>query len=147
MTAVSIPGPGRAGPRAPARPAGDLLHEARDRERAACIPEAIACYEAAISTAERTGERAVLAEAQRRLAVVLHHRNESQRARELCNRSYRVACELKNDVLAGEALNTLGGLALRVLWDRDRRRTVRRGRPGSGPREHERPSCAGLLLQ
>jgi len=114
MTAVSIPGPGRAGPRAPARPAGDLLHEARDRERAACIPEAISCYEAAISTAERTGERAVLAEAQRRLAVVLHHRNESQRARELCNRSYRVACDLKNDVLAAEALNTLGGLALRT---------------------------------
>src|SRR5258705_484253 len=47
----------------------DLLHEARSRERAACLPEAIACFEAAISTAERTGEHAVLAEAQRRRAV------------------------------------------------------------------------------
>src|SRR5688572_20182116 len=114
MTAVAIPGPGQAGPRAPARPAGDLLHEARGRERAACIPEAIQLYEAAISTAERSGERAVLAEALRRLAVVLHHRNESARARELCQRSFKVAGELDNDVLAGEALNTMGGLALRT---------------------------------
>src|SRR5216110_284171 len=90
----------------------DLLHEARSRERAACLPEAIACFEAAISTAERTGEHAVLAEAQRRLAVVLYHRNETERARELCNQSYTVACDLKNDLLAAEALNTQGGLAL-----------------------------------
>ncbi len=92
----------------------DLLHEARVRERAACIPEAVQLYEAAISTAERSGERAVVAEAQRRLAVVLHHRNESYRARELCNRSFQVACEIGNDVLAAEALNTMGGLALRT---------------------------------
>jgi putative nucleotidyltransferase with HDIG domain len=90
------------------------LHEARARERAACIPEAIQLYEAAISTAERTGEKAVLAEALRRLAIALHHRNESARARELCNRSYKVAGDLKNDILAAEALNTMGGLALRT---------------------------------
>ena len=94
--------------------AANLLHDARARERAACIPEAIHCYEAAISTAERTGERAVLAEALRRLAVVLHHRNESARSRELCNQSYQVACDVGNDVLAAEALNTMGGLALRT---------------------------------
>jgi putative nucleotidyltransferase with HDIG domain len=94
--------------------AADLLHEARARERNACIPEAIQGFEAAISTAERNGERAVLAEALRRLAVVLHHRNESARARELCNRSYKVACSLGNEVLAAEALNTMGGLALRT---------------------------------
>ena len=96
------------------RSARDLLHEARSRERSACIPEAIQGYEAAISTAERAGERAVLAEALRRLAVVLHHRNESARARELCNRSYKVANDLNNDILAAEALNTMGGLALRT---------------------------------
>jgi putative nucleotidyltransferase with HDIG domain len=90
------------------------LHEARGRERAACIPEAIHLYQDAISTAERSGEKAILAEALRRLAVVLHHRNESARARELCNRSYKVACDMGNDVLAGEALNTMGGLALRT---------------------------------
>ncbi|HUC40479.1 MAG TPA: hypothetical protein VMR92_06565, partial [Gemmatimonadales bacterium] len=92
----------------------DLLHEARAKERAACIPEAIQCYEGAISAAERTGEQAILAEALRRLAIVLHYRNESARAHELCNRSYKVACGLGNDVLAAEALNTMGGLALRT---------------------------------
>jgi putative nucleotidyltransferase with HDIG domain len=96
------------------RPATDLLHEARARERAACIPEAIQCYEAAIATADRTGEQAVLAEALRRLAVVRHHRNASAEARELCRRSYRVAGEAGNDVLAAEALNTLGGLDVKT---------------------------------
>jgi len=106
---------------APARPAADLLHEARARERAACIPEAIACYESAITAAERGPgeggggtERAVLAEALRRLAVVRHRRNESGRARELCGRSYAVAREAGNDLLAAEALNTLGGLDLKA---------------------------------
>src|SRR2546423_12014575 len=97
-----------------ARSARDLLHEARSRERNACMPEAIQSYETAISCAERSDERAVLAEALRRLAVVLHHRNASARARELCNRSYKVACDIKNDILAAEALNTMGGLALRT---------------------------------
>ena len=101
-------------PGAPARRAGDLLHEARGKERAACIPEAIRLYEAAIATCERTGEKPVLAEALRRLAVVYHHRTDSARARELCNRSYDIACEIGNDVLAAEALNTMGGLALRT---------------------------------
>src|SRR5213078_2231840 len=96
------------------RSARDLLHEARSRERSACLPEAIQGYEAAISSAERTGEKPILAEALRRLAVVLHHRNESARAREFCNRSYQVACAIGNDVLAAEALNTMGGLALRT---------------------------------
>ena len=107
---------GTQGPlsRVGARSAAYLLHEARAKDRAACIPEAIQLYEAAISTAERMGERAILAEALRRLAVVLHHRNESARARDLCNRSYKVACALANDVLAAEALNTMGGLALRT---------------------------------
>ena len=38
------------------RPAGDLLHEARARERAACIPEAIQCYEAAIAKYRKLAE-------------------------------------------------------------------------------------------
>jgi len=97
-----------------ARSAADLLHEARSRERNACIPEAIHSYEAAISSAERDGDRAILAEALRRLAVVVHHRNESARARELCKRSYKVACDIGNEVLASDALNTLGCLALKT---------------------------------
>jgi putative nucleotidyltransferase with HDIG domain len=91
-----------------------LLHEARGLERTARMPEAIQCYEAAISTAEQAGERPVQAEALRRLAVIYHLRNDSARARELCNRSYHIASVAKNDLLAAEALNTLGGLALRT---------------------------------
>ncbi len=101
---------GQAGARAAARRAADLLHDARAHERAACIPEAIRCYDAAIATADRTGERTVLAEALRRVAVMRHLRNESTEARQLCRRSYSVACDAGNDLLAAEALNTLGGL-------------------------------------
>jgi putative nucleotidyltransferase with HDIG domain len=113
---------GQAGSRAAARPAADLLHDARAQERAACIPEAMRCYEAAIATADRTGERAVLAEALRRLAVMRHHRNESAEARELCRRSYSVASDAGNDLLAGEALNTLGGLDVATGAIEDARR-------------------------
>jgi len=61
--------PHRCGPAAPsAEPRTGRVHS-----------EAVRCYEAAISTAERAGEKAILAEALRRLAVVLHHRNESAR--------------------------------------------------------------------
>ncbi len=90
--------------------AADALHDARARERAGCIPEAIKCYESAITAAERSGELTVLAEALRRLAVIQHRRGESVRARELCNRSYGVARAISDDLLAGEALNSLGCL-------------------------------------
>src|SRR3989454_7607134 len=93
MTATPITASLQAGPRAPVRPAADLLHEARARERAASIPEAIASYEAAIAAAESAGEHAVLAEALRRLAVVRHQRGASAAARELCRRSYAVASD------------------------------------------------------
>jgi len=78
----------------------------------ACLPEAIACYEAAIAAAERAGDSAVLAEALRRLAVVQRHRSEAASARALCQKSYEVARLAGNDLLAAEALNTLGGLHL-----------------------------------
>jgi putative nucleotidyltransferase with HDIG domain len=94
------------------RSAADLLHQARARERAGSLPEAAAGYEATISAAERTGERAVLAEALRRLAVARHRCNQSDEARLLCNRSFTVAREAANDILAAEALNTLGGIEL-----------------------------------
>src|SRR3989454_560884 len=112
MTATLVTAPMQTGPRAPVRPAADLLHEARARERAACIPEAAALYEAAIAAAEPAGEHAALAEALRRFAVLRHRRGESAEARELCRRSHAVACHAGNAVLAGEALNTLGGIDL-----------------------------------
>src|SRR5206468_6248317 len=98
--------------RSAARPAAELLHEARARERAACITEAVAAYEATIAVAEIAGGQAVLAEALRRLAGVRHRRAESVGARELGLRSHAAARRAGNDVLAGEALNTLGGIDL-----------------------------------
>src|SRR5258708_12901739 len=94
------------------RPAADLLHESRQRERSGRLEEAAEGYESAILAADRSGERSLLAEAMRRLAVVRHQLNDSARARELCKESYRVAREAGNDLLAGEALNTAGGLEL-----------------------------------
>jgi len=76
------------------------------------MPEAIAAYEAAIAAAERAGEHLVLAEALRRLAVVRHRRGDSADARELCRRSHAVSRHAGDTVLAGEALNTLGGIDL-----------------------------------
>src|SRR6266705_2163795 len=101
----------------------DALDEARSRERAGCIPEAVERYEAAIAAAEQRGEHTVLAEALRRLAVMQHHRSESERARALCQRSLDVAQQIGNDLLAAEALNTLGGLDLATGSLEDARRT------------------------
>jgi len=90
----------------------DVLQEARERERAGCLPEAIERYQSAIDAAEQHGEPEVQAEALRRLAVVRHLRAEAPQARDLCLRSYAVAQRIGNDLLAAEALNTLGGLHL-----------------------------------
>src|SRR2546427_11378398 len=76
----------------PARPAADLLIDARALERAGCIAEAVASYEASIRAAGRaTADRAVLAEALRRLAGVQHRSNRSVEARRLAHRSFTVA--------------------------------------------------------
>src|SRR5213076_233430 len=119
ITSPSMPSPGKTGV-SETRQAADFLQEARERERAACLPEAIACYEAAVAAAERGGERAVLSEALRRLAVMRRHRSEAARA--LCHRSYDVARQAGNDLLAAEALNTLGGLHLSAGAPEDARR-------------------------
>jgi putative nucleotidyltransferase with HDIG domain len=103
-----VPSPSRAAP----PDSRERLREARERERAGLIPEAVAGYEAAVAAAEAGGDWAVLAEALRRLAVVHQQRDESGRARELCERSFDIASRCGDDVLAAEALNTLGGLSL-----------------------------------
>jgi putative nucleotidyltransferase with HDIG domain len=110
--ATRPPAPSGLIPVRAARPAADLLIEARAQERAGCIPEAIECYQAAVAAAEQGGDQAVLAEALRRLAILRHHRNESALARDLCRRSHDVARQIGNDLLAAEALNTLGGVDL-----------------------------------
>src|SRR5256884_4151117 len=126
MTATPITAHVEPGPRAPVRSAADLLHDARARERAACIPEAAALYEAAIAAAQPAGEHAALAEALRRFAVLRHRRGESAEARELCRRSHAVACHAGNAGLAGEAVNTLGGIDLATDAVVDARKTFPR---------------------
>src|SRR5438093_4623274 len=69
MSATLKTGPLLTGPRASGRAAADLLHGARAQERAARISDAIASYEAAITTAEGAGEPEPLAVA---IAALLH---------------------------------------------------------------------------
>src|SRR5205807_633252 len=139
MSATLKTGPLLTGPRASGRAAADLLHGARAQERAARISDAIASYEAAIATAEGAGEPALLAEALRRLAVIRHHRNESDQARRLCHASYTVAHAAGNHVLAAEALNTLGGIDLETDAVADARRHFLRALELGG---HSRELCA-----
>jgi putative nucleotidyltransferase with HDIG domain len=96
----------------PVRPAADLLHEARGRERSGCIPEAIEAYAATIAVANQTAERTVMAEALRRLSILRYRRDEFAEAQELCRKSYQVAQEIGNQLLAAEAMNTMGAQAL-----------------------------------
>src|SRR5881628_3111867 len=139
MSATLKTGPMQTGRRTPVHPAADLLHDARAQERAARISDAIASYEAAIAAAEGAGEPAVLAEALRRLAVIRHHRNESEEARRLCHASYTVAHATGNDLLAAEALNTLGGIDLETDAVADARRHFLRALELGG---HSRGLCA-----
>ncbi len=119
---------GLAGPRlvSERRAASDLLREAHEQERAGCLREAIERYESAIAAAEQGGDRTALAEALRRLAILRHHRDEVPRARDLCRRSYAVAREIGNDLLAAQALNTLGGMDLTAGCLEDARRAFLR---------------------
>ena len=101
--------PTRWGTVQPPHRAGDLLARGRESERSGCIPEAMEAYDSAVAAAEASGERTVLAEALRRLAVMHHHRNDATRARALCERSRDVAMEAHHPLLAAEALNALAG--------------------------------------
>src|SRR2546429_5232954 len=100
-----MPSPGKTGVTTAAGAAGppeerraaDFLDEARERERAACLPEAIACYEAAVAAAERAGERAVLAEALRRPAAVRRPRSEAATPRAPSHRSNHPGPHARHD--------------------------------------------------
>ena len=73
------------------------------------MAEAMQCYMAAIDAAEHVADREILAESLRRLGIVHHQRNEQTLARELCDRSQKIAIEGGDAVLAAEALNALAG--------------------------------------
>jgi putative nucleotidyltransferase with HDIG domain len=99
----------------------ELLRHAREREAHGGLVEAIAAYDRTIEAAVRDGDEMVLAEALRRVAIVRHHRGDTARARQECRRSYSLARAIRNDVLAAEALNTLGGLDLTTGFLEDAR--------------------------
>jgi len=89
-----------------------LLRLAREYDRKGHLNEAVASYHRAAATAEESGELRVAAEALRRLAVVHCKRQDGSAARELCERSERVARVAADADLIAEALNTAGGLEL-----------------------------------
>jgi tetratricopeptide (TPR) repeat protein len=92
--------------------AAELLREGRAHELGGCIAEALQCYDAAIEAAQRTSERPIVAESLRRSGIVHHRRNQPALARQLCERSHRIAVDLGDSVLAAEALNALAGFDL-----------------------------------
>ena len=89
--------------------AAEFLREGRAHELGGCITEALQCYTAAVEAAERASERAIVAESLRRSGIVHHRCNQPALARQLCERSHRIALDLKDAVLAAEALNALAG--------------------------------------
>ena len=92
--------------------AGEFLREGRVHELGGCMAEALQCYTAAIDAAERASERAILAESLRRSGIVYHRRSQPALARELCERSHKIAEDMGDTIMAAEALNALAGFDL-----------------------------------
>jgi hypothetical protein len=76
------------------------------------MAEALQCYSAAVEAAERASERAIVAESLRRSGIVHHRRSQPILARQMCERSQKIAVDLGDPVLAAEALNALAGFDL-----------------------------------
>ena len=89
-----------------------LADEGLGLERAGDTEGAMAAYCSAIAAAEAVDDRATLAVALRRLAVLHHHGNEPALARQCAERSYDVALGIGDTVRAAEAQNVLAGFAL-----------------------------------
>src|SRR5206468_1365205 len=119
-TFPTMPSPTDSG-RAPLPSGGTLpepalaIQAARERERAGCLPEAIGYYEAAIAAAKRSGERALWAEALRRLAAVRHRRDEAIRRYRRSLESYRACEDLNGCAIAYHNLGMVS--ADRELFD------------------------------
>jgi putative nucleotidyltransferase with HDIG domain len=109
---TDLPSLAGAVPQQPKRSSAFWLQQARERERAGLVVDAIASYECAVSAAEAGGEDHVLVGALRGLAVARYRRGECQQARATCRRSFELARQLGAHILAGEALNTLGVMDL-----------------------------------
>ena len=88
--------------------AADLLHRAREQERAGCTAEARTAYGDVILEAARTGEWAIQAEALRRMARLYLIQGQVTEARAACQESEALAARNGDPLLAAEALNALG---------------------------------------
>ena len=98
---------------APETPA--LLYcQAQTLETEGAIPEAITAYRRAVATAEAWADQPTLIRALCRLAILLHHANQSAEARELAERSREVALTAGDRIRAAEAVNALAGIALEL---------------------------------
>ena len=91
-----------------------LYDRARALETDGAIDPAILGYRQAVAGAEVRKDAAILATALCRLAILLHHANQSPEARALAERSRAVA-EAAGDLLrAAEAVNVQAGIALEL---------------------------------
>jgi HD-GYP domain-containing protein (c-di-GMP phosphodiesterase class II) len=90
--------------------ATSVLQAARECERAARIPEAMEGFAAAIALGEQEQDRATVADAARRLAVLHQQRGDPAEARRLCEWSRAIATNAGLGRLAAEAQNTMGVL-------------------------------------
>ena len=100
------------------------------------LPDSIERLESAVASAEAQGERTVLAESLRKLAIARHHCTETTEARRLCRRSYNVARRAGAQQLAAEALNTLGAIDLATgSLDHARRTFLEARKLGGSSRE------------
>ncbi len=91
-----------------------LYDRARALETDGAIEPAILGYRQAVAGAEVRKDAAILATALCRLAILLHHANQSPEARALAERSRAVA-EAAGDLLrAAEAVNVQAGIALEL---------------------------------
>jgi tetratricopeptide (TPR) repeat protein len=89
-----------------------LLEQAQAHELSGALRQAEAAYNALIVAATRQNDRATLAAAFRRRAVLAHQGGDTARARSALQQSYAVATMLGDRRLTAEALNTLGGIEL-----------------------------------
>ncbi len=99
---------GEVGAASAAGMAAAELQTARDAEAAGHLEASIRHYESAARGARAEGTPAVLTEALRRLAAVKYKRGDVPEALLLAEQGYRVARDLGDELLAAEALNTLG---------------------------------------
>jgi putative nucleotidyltransferase with HDIG domain len=92
--------------------AARTLLSAREHERAGRRDAAVAAYRDVIVRAEEAGELRVLAEALRLLSILLPRGDSGSDAHALCERSFGIASEIGDELLAAQALNTIGAFEL-----------------------------------